>query len=110
MIKISVFLSFIILILVSCQNDTIDKRNLADIYIDILTLEQKYSHSIDSILIYKKITYKKYGISEESYLNELDKLGDDKDEWEEFFQYVYSKLDTLRTEVEEKENTQQKIK
>jgi hypothetical protein len=93
-----------------CQNDALDKRNLADLYIDILTLEQKYSHSIDSILIYKEITFKKYSISEKSYLNEINKLGDDKDEWEEFFQYVYAKLDTFRTKAEKKDSTQLKIK
>lgn len=59
---------------------------MAHLYVDLLVVEEFYHGIPDSIKAHQQKIFEKYKISAKEYLEEIKKMKEDKEEWDEFFQ------------------------
>jgi len=87
---------FVIIFLLSvfaCSSLSKDeKEKLAHLYVDLLTVEEFYHGIPDSIKSHQQKLFEEYRISAKEYLEQIKKMKEDKDEWEEFFALADSYL------------------
>ncbi len=79
------------------QNDIIDKDKMSKVYVDILIIKEQYILNADSLNVYQKRIFEKYGITKKAYEATLKSYKFDKDIWKDFFKKVYARIDTLKT-------------
>ena len=90
-----IVLSFIILFAGCGKRKIVDKDKLANVYISILLAEDSLSFAPDSLMKVKKNIFAENNIDEKEYMLQLDAFGEDKEEWESFFNLVTAKLDSM---------------
>ncbi len=104
MIKLSrlivVIVGLSILISACADKELIDKQTMANAYVDILIVKEKYQSNSDSLTVNQKNIFKKYGITEKEYEATLKSFKFDKDVWTDFFKTVYSRIDSLKSKKE----------
>ena len=61
------------------------KEKLARLYVDLLAVEELYYGVPDSIRLHQRELFQKYQISAKEYLEEIKRMKEDKEEWNEFF-------------------------
>jgi len=94
----TIFTIIVFSILISaCSNKKlIEKKTLANAYVDILIVKEKYQTNSDSLIANQKKVFEKYGITKNAYEATLKSFKFDKDAWNDFFKDVYARIDTLK--------------
>lgn len=95
--RISIILLILLLSFCSDQKK-IATELLAKAYVDILVVEDFYAGT-DSIAIKKSEIFQKYSITENEYLSSFEQFGNNREEWDNFFNLANSYLDTLKSEI-----------
>ena len=83
-------------ICLSCENKShIEPEKLAQIYVDLLVVEDFYSNT-DSLVIKRDEVFEKYMVTEMIYDSTFKDFSHDQEKWEEFFDLANSYLDSLK--------------
>ena len=78
-------------------SDSPSKEKIANLYVDILVVEETYKTDVDSMNILIDSLYNYYKIDKAQYLQALESFKYDEETWNEFFAYAEEYLDTLKT-------------
>lgn len=91
-------LSFFFLALISfgCGKEKLSEEVLVKVYVENIIADQTYASNADSLRIQKELVFKKYGLTEKEFKNELEKYYQDKNRWTSFFKKSYDYLDELK--------------
>jgi len=86
---------------VACDNKKlIDKKTIANAYVDILIVKEEFPSNRDSLIANQKKVFEKYGLTKKSYEGTLKSYKFDKDVWADFFKTVYARIDSLKNRKE----------
>ncbi len=82
-----------------CSNSKeIEIEELAKVYVDLLVVEDYYNDT-DSIEVKKSEVFLKYSIDTGSYYNSFRSIKADSEEWEKFYNFANTYLDTLKANL-----------
>jgi hypothetical protein len=94
-----IFFSLLFCILTACNKESKNENEiLAEIYVNLLIIQESYTGQIDSVNYYKAELFNEYNLTEENYQKGILALELDKDAWNKFFDYSLVYLDSLRKE------------
>ena len=96
--SVNIALIFLLLLISCSEENTIDSESLAKVYVDILVIEDYYAGT-DSISVKKDEIFNKYSITEKEYHSSFQKIGNNREEWDKFFDLANNYLDTLKEKV-----------
>lgn len=83
---INLLIAFLIFSSFACSSLSKErKEKLAHLYVDLLAVEEFYYGVPDSIRFHQQELFKEYRISPKEYLQEIKRMKENKEEWEEFF-------------------------
>ncbi len=80
------------------QSNLAEDQKVAEVYVHILIINEKYGTESDSSKVLKENVFKKYDIPEKQFEDYLKSLGEDKEKWEHFFNLSEKYLDQLKNE------------
>lgn len=95
--KFAVFISVVLLFFACKDESVIEVEILSKAYVDILLVEELYGDN-DSLEFKRDEIYKKYSISKNSYDNSFKDFDQNLEEWEIFFKFANTYLDTLKAD------------
>lgn len=89
------FFLFTSLIIVSCSDKNIDHEKFVDTYIDLRISEDTMKPG-GNIQDLKKEILKKHGLTEEQYEKNFNYLNENPERWNDFYDEIIARVDTLR--------------
>ena len=79
------------------ENHSKSKELTAKVYVDLLVAKEKYYHRKDSLQLAQDSIFKKYNLAKPDYEKNLEMLKHNNEEWNDFFKYAESYIDTLKS-------------
>lgn len=92
-------ISFVLLlfILSACDGTKeIDKKELAEVYVDLQLTQELYSYDPDSLMVKQDSVLEYYSLSRAEFNNAIEEIPMASAEWDTFFNHAQVYLDTLR--------------
>ncbi|GJQ61854.1 MAG: hypothetical protein SCALA702_09070 [Melioribacteraceae bacterium] len=90
-------LVLLLLLIVACGGDKeIDKKKLAEVYVDLQLTQELYSFDPDTLLVKQDSVLNFYSISRTEFNNAIENIPMASAEWDTFFNHAQLYLDTLR--------------
>ena len=80
------------------REESLPKKKIAQIYVDVLIAEQTYQFNSDSLNSAVQNVFEKHGVSKNIYDDEVNRLAADEENWSDFFKLAKTYLDSLKTE------------
>jgi len=91
-----IILSLLVL-LISCDSQSQPpQKEVAQLYVDILVVEETYKKDVEKMNVAVDSLYSKYGISENKYKSTLANYKFNEETWNKFFDLAEEYLDTLK--------------
>lgn len=83
----------------ACGSENIKEETLANIYVDLLFINELNAGEISKINVEKQKLFQKYNTTEENYKESLEDIGSDKERWRGFFERVDRLVEEKRIEL-----------
>lgn len=93
-------LIFLIVLFIGCQDDLPDTGQLSKIYVHDLLARQQYGKDYKTYRKHFREILNEYGYTEDVYLADLEKLNNDRENWETFFSESLEYLKKLKTKAD----------
>ncbi len=71
-----------------CGKNNLDDKALADIYVNVLFINEMNAGDANKISSEKEKIFRKYNTTEEDFKDALEDIGSDKEKWSKFFERV----------------------
>jgi hypothetical protein len=85
-----------------CGKNNLDEKALADIYVNVLFINEVNAGDASKISSEKEKLFKKYNTTEEDFKDALEDIGSDKEKWRIFFERVDKLVEEKRIALEAK--------
>lgn len=87
-----------VLLVTACSSGGGERmKTAARVYIDNMTVDEKYAGNSDSIKVYRGRVFDKHKMSEEEYKKLFAGFSTDRGKWDSFFAEAQKYLDSLKT-------------